>query len=104
MRLWTSCYFQLTPSTRSLRSLPGRTDQQCMGRWRRHLDPSVNKAGWHRAEDELLRALVGEHGAAWSQISRFLPGRTPQQVRARWCQLEGADSTPASTQIGRAHV
>ena len=68
-----------------------------MGRWRRHLDPSVKKAGWQRAEDELLRALVGEHGAAWSQISRFLPGRTPQQVRARWCQLEGADSTPAST-------
>ena len=68
-----------------------------MGRWRRHLDPSVKKAGWQRSEDELLRALVAEHGAAWSQISRFLPGRTPQQVRARWCQLEGADSTPAST-------
>lgn len=27
------------------RHLPGRTDQQCLGRWRRHLDPSVRRVG-----------------------------------------------------------
>eukprot|EP00877_Chromochloris_zofingiensis_P001151 jgi/Chrzof1/11036/Cz05g21080.t1 len=25
------------------RQLSGRTDQQCMGRWRRHLDPSIRR-------------------------------------------------------------
>lgn len=25
------------------RNCDGRTDQQCMGRWRRHLDPSIRR-------------------------------------------------------------
>ena len=25
------------------RCLDGRTDQQCMGRWRRHLDPTIRR-------------------------------------------------------------
>ncbi len=32
------------------RHMVGRTDQQCMGRWRRHLDPSIRRVsfdlGW----------------------------------------------------------
>jgi hypothetical protein len=27
------------------RQIPGRTDQQCLGRWRRHVDPSVRRVG-----------------------------------------------------------
>lgn len=27
------------------RQIDGRTDQQCMGRWRRHLDPSIRRVG-----------------------------------------------------------
>ncbi|KAK2077128.1 hypothetical protein QBZ16_004762 [Prototheca wickerhamii] len=93
VRQYGSCWAEIS------RHLPGRTDQQCMGRWRRHLDPSVKKAGWQRAEDELLRALVGEHGAAWSQISRFLPGRTPQQRYAPPRPARAA-SDPASPTDG----
>ena len=44
------------------RSLPGRTDQQCMGRWRRHLDPAINRESWEEEEDEVLRDLVAEFG------------------------------------------
>ena len=28
------------------RRLDGRTDQQCMGRWRRHLDPAIRRDAW----------------------------------------------------------
>ncbi|KAL6776472.1 hypothetical protein ACKKBG_A21265 [Auxenochlorella protothecoides x Auxenochlorella symbiontica] len=93
VRQYGSCWAEIS------RNLPGRTDQQCMGRWRRHLDPSVRRVSWHPTEDEKLRELVAEHGASWSFISRFMEGRTAQQVRARWCQLESLESTPASLRV-----
>ena len=68
-------------------SIPGRTDQQCMGRWRRHLDPNIRKCQWLPAEDALLKAKYDEHGPQWSHISKFLDGRTAQQCRARWFQI-----------------
>ena len=61
----------------------GRTDQQCMGRWRRHLDPNINRAPWTPAEDASLGGLVGRHGSQWSRIARSFDGRTAQQCRAR---------------------
>lgn len=67
----------------------GRTDQQCMGRWRRHLDPDVTRGAWDAAEDACLRALYDEYGPKWSLICQRVPGRTAQQSRARWFQLEG---------------
>ncbi|PNH06274.1 Myb-like protein A, partial [Tetrabaena socialis] len=72
------------------RHLPGRTDQQCMGRWRRHLDPSIRKDAWSAEEDSLLQALHQKHGACWSLIAKALAHRTPQQCRGRWCILTGA--------------
>ena len=67
----------------------GRTDQQCMGRWRRHLDPTVTRGAWARDEDELLCGLYDEYGPRWSFICQSVPGRTAQQCRARWFQVDG---------------
>jgi hypothetical protein len=47
------------------RAMPGRTDQQCAGRWRRCLDPAINRDEWGGVEDSALRQLVAEHGE-WS--------------------------------------
>jgi Myb-like DNA-binding domain len=68
-------------------SIPGRTDQQCMGRWRRHLDPNIRKCQWQPEEDATLQEKYNEQGPQWSSISKFLDGRTAQQCRARWFQL-----------------
>ena len=65
-------------------TLQGRTDQQCMGRWRRHLDPSIRRSAWGAAEDATLHAQYAQYGSRWSSIARALPGRTAQQCRARW--------------------
>jgi hypothetical protein len=73
------------------RHLEGRTDQQCMGRWRRHLDPSVKKDAWTGGEDDKLMRLHDTLGPRWSNISKMLTGRTAQQCRARWFQLSAAD-------------
>ena len=65
------------------RCLDGRTDQQCMGRWRRHLDPSIRRDSWAPQEDQALHELYQQYGSQWSQISLGIPGRTAQQCRAR---------------------
>lgn len=70
------------------RHMAGRTDQQCMGRWRRHLDPSIKRDAWAAEEDARLKALYEEMSSAWSAISKRLVGRTAQQCRARWFQLQ----------------
>lgn len=70
------------------RHVPGRTDQQCMGRWKRHLDPSIKRDKWNFEEDVKLCALYSKYDNAWSSISRALDGRTPQQCRTRWHNLK----------------
>ncbi|GIL46864.1 hypothetical protein Vafri_3480 [Volvox africanus] len=74
------------------RHLPGRTDQQCMGRWRRHLDPNIRKDAWTTEEDARLQELYEEHGSAWSMIAKRIANRTPQQCRGRWCILTASKS------------
>ena len=65
-----------------------------MGRWRRHLDPSVKKDAWSPAEDAELVGLHDSLGPRWSNISKMLTGRTAQQCRARWFQLSAAEEHP----------
>ena len=78
------------------RALPGRTDHQCMGRWRRHLDPSIRRDGWSSGEDATLTALVTSLGSRWAAVSRAFDGRTAQQCRARWFQLGGGRAAQAA--------
>ena len=79
------------------RSLEGRTDQQCMGRWRRHLDPSVERGNWNMVEDEALRNAHAVHGSKWAVIAKDIDGRTAQQCRARWFQVKsGGDGGGAN--------
>mmetsp|Transcript_27081 Transcript_27081/g.59177 ORF Transcript_27081/g.59177 Transcript_27081/m.59177 type:complete len:884 (-) Transcript_27081:1518-4169(-) len=80
------------------RHFKGRTDQQCMGRWRRHLDPSIRKDSWTLEEDSRLLSLYQQHGNSWSTIAKLLTGRTPQQCRGRWCQLTKPEMTHSGSQ------
>jgi hypothetical protein len=64
-----------------------------MGRWRRHLDPTVKKDAWNDTEDHELMRLHDKLGPRWSNISKMLTGRTAQQCRARWFQLSAAEAS-----------
>ena len=59
-----------------------------MGRWRRHVDPSVARGNWTLEEDEKLTKEHETLGAKWAVIAREIEGRTAQQCRARFYQLK----------------
>lgn len=77
------------------RRCPGRTDQQCMGRWRRHLDPSIKRDAWSAQEDKALLRLHKLHGRQWSLISKQMAARTAQQCRARFFQMQASYPAPS---------
>jgi hypothetical protein len=47
---------------------------------------------WSPEEDARLRTLYNQYGTSWSRISKALKGRTSQQCRARWHQLDSGRS------------
>ncbi|WIA31280.1 hypothetical protein OEZ86_002182 [Tetradesmus obliquus] len=66
------------------RHMQGRTDQQCLARWTRHLDPAINRGFWTAEEDAQLLALYASHGSNWSRIAKCLKVRIPHQCRSRF--------------------
>ena len=40
--------------------MPGRSDVQCLQRWRKVLAPGLKKGRWTAEEDEALRARVAQ--------------------------------------------
>ena len=70
---------------RIAKSLPGRTDVQCLHRWQKVLKPGLIKGPWTAEEDAKVIALVKLHGQKkWSMIARELKGRLGKQCRERW--------------------
>ncbi|XP_075950093.1 v-myb avian myeloblastosis viral oncogene homolog-like 2a isoform X1 [Anarhichas minor] len=64
---------------------PGRTEFQCMHRWRKYLNPDLVKGFWSKEEDDKIVELVDKYGFKhWSLIARHLKGRVGKQCRERW--------------------
>ena len=58
-----------------------RNGKQCRERWHNHLDPVVNKENWTEEEENILFNKHLEYGNKWSDISKFLPGRTDNSIK-----------------------
>ena len=58
-----------------------RNGKQCRERWHNHLDPIVNKNNWTAEEENILFNKHMEYGNKWSDISKFLPGRTDNSIK-----------------------
>jgi len=58
-----------------------RNGKQCRERWHNHLDPIVNKENWTEEEENILFSKHLEYGNKWSDISKFLPGRTDNSIK-----------------------
>jgi hypothetical protein len=58
-----------------------RNGKQCRERWHNHLDPIVNKDNWTENEETILFNKHMEYGNKWSDIAKFLPGRTDNSIK-----------------------
>ena len=64
--------------------LPGRTGKQCRERWCNHLCPDINKSPWSLEEEMLLLLIHNKIGNKWSEISKYLKGRTDNTIKNHW--------------------
>ena len=58
-----------------------RSGKQCRERWHNHLDPKVNKDSWKESEENILFSKHMEYRNKWSDIAKFLPGRTDNAIK-----------------------
>ena len=63
---------------------PDRIGKQCRERWFNHLNPSVNKSSWSNEEEWILFIQHQKLGNKWSQLCRYLPGRTDNTIKNHW--------------------
>lgn len=62
----------------------GRTPRQCRDRYKNYLSCELERRGWTREEDELLRERVGEMGCHWARMTDYFPGRSDVSLKNRW--------------------
>lgn len=65
----------------SIYGFKSRSGKQCRERWHNHLDPKVSKDDWTEKEEKILIEKHLELGNKWSDIAKYLPGRTDNSIK-----------------------
>jgi myb proto-oncogene protein len=53
-----------------------RNGKQCRERWYNHLDCNIKKSQLNITEEIIVMEAHKIHGNKWSEISKYIPGRT----------------------------
>lgn len=61
-----------------------RNRKQCRARFINNLNPFLLKSAWTLEEDEFLIEMQSIFPNSWKKISKYLVGRSPNEVKMRW--------------------
>ena len=64
--------------------IPGRTSRQCRDRYANYLAPGFIHSNWSNEEDRLLAEKYNMFGPKWTQIQKFFPYRTANDIKNRY--------------------
>lgn len=64
--------------------IPGRNCKQSRERYCNHVNPTIRRSDWTLVEDDLLLQKQALLGNKWTDISRFLPGRSETSIKNRF--------------------
>lgn len=90
-RQWSAIAIELNQVVHG--SEPIRKGKQCRERWLGHLNPKILKKSWTTEEDSIILYRQSLLGNRWSEISKFLSGRTENQIKNRWRKLSKESKT-----------
>jgi hypothetical protein len=86
--------------------VPGRTQNQCKGRWLPVLDININcptgrRRKWRSEEDDMLKNGLPLQGRKdWNAIATLFPGRTRHQSSKRWLTHLDPNCVTRSSRLG----
>ncbi|GKT27971.1 hypothetical protein ADUPG1_000325 [Aduncisulcus paluster] len=74
----------------------GRSQDSCLQRWYRNIDPSIKKGFFTSKDDENIIAAVKKYGYKWSHVAKEIEGRVDISVRNRFKLIVKKGKVPQS--------